>query len=671
MKIYSILISIFLFSVLINPNAQEGWEINVDSYNNYIPACVANGRIGIIPEAEPFQTKDVILNHVFDKTDTYGISKVLIGSNPFNISIVIDNDTITLENCKSWHQSLNLKKAILTTELTYKNKAKITYQICALRNLQYCGLMNFKITPEKNISVKVINQIKTPQDFKDVHSDYRMLRDLEARMPVFRTTASSPFGKQQLSTASGFIFGDSIPILKEDTSDPYNSSLSFSKNLNKGQSYDFSLIGSVCSSRDFNDPFSESDRFVVYGQRLGKDKVLNQHTKLWSELWQSDIQIEGDSEAQIDVRFALYNLYSYIRKDSNLSISPMGLSTQGYNGHIFWDSEIWMFPPLLALHPELAKSMLNYRIDRLDKAVKKAQNFGFKGAMFPWESDDSGEEATPTWCLTGTEEIHITADVGIALWNYYCTTQDTTWLKEKAWPVLKEIASFWCDRATENKDGSFSITNVVGANEFAHGVTDNAFTNGSGIEVLNHAISAAKIIGIKAPEQWNHIASNLRIAKFDNGITRENETYNGETIKQADVNLLAYPLHIVSDKEAIQKDLEYYAPRFDKNGPAMTYSIQSILYSKLGNADMAYKMFRKSYIPNKRAPFGVLTESAYSNNPYFATGAGGMLQAVLFGFAGLEITNEGLTQGTPCLPKHWKSIKITGLSKDKETITVR
>ena len=137
-----------------------------------------------------------------------------------------------------------------------------------------------------------------------------------------------------------------------------------------------------------------------------------------------------------------------------------------------------MYPPLLVLNQDIARSLVNYRSDRLEIAKKKAINFGYKGAMFPWESDDTGEEATPAWALTGTFEHHITADIGIAFWNYYRVTKNKKWLLERGYPLLKEVADYWVSRSTKNKDGSYSIKNVVGANEFAPNVDDNAFTNG-------------------------------------------------------------------------------------------------------------------------------------------------------------------------------------------------
>jgi trehalose/maltose hydrolase-like predicted phosphorylase len=291
--------------------------------------------------------------------------------------------------------------------------------------------------------------------------------------------------------------------------------------------------------------------------------------------------------------------------------------------------------------------------------------------MFPWESDDTGEEATPVWALTGTFEQHITADVGIAFYNYYKVTQDKSWLKNMGYPMLKEVADFWVSRSTKNADGTFSINNVVGANEFAQNIDDNAFTNGSAITVLNDAIKASEILGLTPQKKWKNVADGLVIHKFKDGVTKENRTYDGQVIKQADVNLLAFPLQIITDENQIKKDLNYYEPRFAKEGPAMAHSILAILYARLGNADKAFDLFKKTYEPNKRPPFGALAEAATSNNPYFATGAGGMLQIVLAGFGGLNISESGIVQKNSILPKQWKSLTLKGIGPNKKTFIVK
>ncbi|MCK5400557.1 MAG: glycoside hydrolase family 65 protein, partial [Flavobacteriaceae bacterium] len=368
-------------------------------------------------------------------------------------------------------------------------------------------------------------------------------------------------------------------------------------------------------------------------------------------------------------RLALYHLYSFSRGDSDLSISPMGLSSQGYNGHIFWDTELWMFPPLLLLNQDIARSLVNYRSDRLDVAKRKAINFGYKGAMFPWESDDTGEEATPAWALTGTFEHHITADVAIAFWNYYRVTKNKQWLTEKGYTVLKEVADYWVSRSTKNPDGSYSIKNVVGANEFAPNVDDNAFTNGSAITALQFAVLAAKELNIEPNTDWSVVANNIKIHKFPDGTTMEHSKYDGDIIKQADANLLSYPLNIVKGDELL-KDLKYYEEKLAVEGPAMGKSIFAVIYARLGNAEKAFSLFKESYEPNKRPPFGALSEAATSNNPYFVTGAGGMLQTILFGFGGLHLTEEGIIQVTPILPKGWKSLTLKGIGAEKKTFVI-
>ena len=165
--------------------------------------------------------------------------------------------------------------------------------------------------------------------------------------------------------------------------------------------------------------------------------------------------------------------------------------------------------------------------------------------------------------------------------------------------------------------------------------------------------------------------NGLVILRNADGVTKEYATYNGEIIKQTDVNLLSYPMHQVVEKELIKKDLDYYESRLSPDGPAMSYAIFCILHARLGNTDKAFELFTKSYKPNEVPPFGVLSETAGGTNPYFATGAGGFLQTILNGFGGLDIGEEGITQIKDIkLPKTWKSLTITGVGVEKRMIIV-
>ncbi len=678
MKNLYFLMIIFFSTTLWSQSPADPWSITSGKVDAYTGIVAANGRIGILPEDKPFEVRSIILNNVYDKESQLGVSKILLGMNFGNLEMEIDGVEITESNISNWKQTLNMKEAAFTTSFDFNDKAHISYTIYALRNVQYAGYIDFKVQAKTDISIKVTGKIQTPEEYQDPISTFRILEDLETTMPILQTVAKSRFAKHTVATSATFIWHDinstrenQRPELTHTSVSEYDTRLSFQKKIEKGQTSEFAWTAAQATTQDFEDPQSESERFVIFNLLTPRKDLLDEHRKLWEELWEGDIIIEGDLQSQLDVRLALYHLYSFSRGDSNLSIAPMGLSSQNYNGHIFWDTELWMFPPLLMLNQDIARSLVNYRSDRLDKAKQKAINFGYKGAMFPWESDDTGEEATPAWALTGTFEHHITADVAIAFWDYYRVTKNKEWLKEKGFPVIKEIADFWVSRSTQNPDGSYSIKNVVGANEFLANVDDNAFTNGSAITALRYAVLAAKEVGEEVDPQWTKVADNIIIHKFPDGTTKENRTYDGEIIKQADVNLLTYPLDVVSDKETVLKDLAYYEPKLSPVGPAMGKSVFAVIYARLGNPSEAYRLFKESYEPNKRPPFGALAEAANSDNPYFATGAGGMLQVVLFGFGGLHITENGIEQKNEILPKEWKSLTLKGIGPEKKTYVIK
>lgn len=661
-------LSIFPASIFAKDN---GWQLHAGDINSeYVGAPVANGRIGILPWKEPFSIRHVVLNHVFDADAHNGISQVLYGINPFNIEMELDGKTVDSNNISDWHQMIDMRTASHNTYFTAMNKAKVGYNVYALRNLQYCGLITIEVVALDNISLRFINTLDVPDPYSESESKVQKVNGENSRSLIFRTSAFSKHRLRAVSASSAYLYDPKNSCFKVSDEDGKNV---MSMDLKKGQKIAFALAGAVCSDREFIDPYNESDRQITFAAEETVPKIIEGHNKLWDKLWEGDIIIDGDDKAQSAVRFALFNLYSYAREATALSIPPMGLSDTGcYNGHVFWDAEIWMYPPLLYLNQDIAESMIDYRVERLDGARHKALSYGYKGAMFPWESDDRGEEACPVWALTGPFEHHITSDIAIAAWNYYCVTQDKEWLKTKGYPLIKDIADFWVSRSVLNKDGSYSIKNVVCADEYAGGVDDNAFTNGSVIKALQAAMKASDICGYAYSDDWKEIAEKLRIPKFKNGVTREHASYNGEKIKQADVNLLGYPLGLVSDPDSQRRDMRYYVERIDTvNGPAMSYSIFAIQYSRLGDADKAYEMFEKSYMPNSRPPYGVFAETPTSDNPYFATGAGGFLQAVINGFCGLEISDHGIVQVASTLPRHWKKVTVTGVGPEKKTFIRR
>ena len=658
------LIMTFL-GLALSATAQEGWIMEATSRKDYNGATMANGRIGVVTDDVPFSAREIVLAGVFDKEGYNGVSRVARGPVFLNMELTVDGKKVSDKDFSGWNQVFDIRKAQLTTNVELKGKASFKYTVLALRHLPYNAMSIVEVVPHKDLTLKVENIYGIPEEMSDVQSSFG-----EGAQLVYQLNAATRTKMHRVSSSSMFMFDGEEPEVRRIEAEGRDG-MWFSAKLKKGQTYRFALVGAVCSTQDFKDPVNESKRFATFAYKSSIDYLLEKHRAAWEELWQGDVIIEGDPESQLDIRHALYQLYSITRDNCPVGIAPMGLSSsEGYNGHYFWDTELWMYPPILVMNPAAGRSLMDYRAGCLPQAMQNAQNHGYRGAQYPWEADTSGEECTPVWALTGTYEHHITADVGIAMWQYYCVTGDKEWLEETAWPVLKAVAEFWVSRVQKNQDGSYSIINVVGADEYAENVDDNAFTNGAAKRVLQDVAAAAEVLGKKVDPMWKEVADNLVFTYNADGVTMEYTGYSGQLIKQTDVNMLAYPLGVITDRDHILRDIEYYFDRIDPNGPAMSNAIIAVLYARLGDPDMAFKVFKKSYTDKLRPPFGVLSENANNSRVSFATGLGGILQSVIFGFAGVEITEEGIVQLPTKLPSHWKSLTVTGVGPQKQDFRV-
>lgn len=675
------LLPFLFFSVLLYSNvfAQadiDEWKITASKIDpsNYYGITVANGMIGIVSSPEPFKVKNVVLAGAYDLYGRGRVSNFLNSFNLLNMSLAIDGKIVDAKSVSNFKQELDMKHASFTTTFDYTDKAVVKYTYYSLRQLPFTVLMDVTVTAKKDISLIPSSIMEAPDALKDVQNYYNEIDRPHVGISLLTSSAKSPTGKLQLCASTTFLFNEEHgrePKVIHEMWDNNMHLTKFTKSVKAGETYSYAVAGSSITSAHHADPLNEAERLTIFAKLEGRNRLLKFHNQAWDELWKSDIQVEGDPQAQQDIHSMLYHLYSFSRAGTALSPSPMGLSGLGYNGHVFWDTEVWMFPSLLVLQPEIAHSLIEYRFQRLDAARKNAFAHGYKGAMFPWESADTGVEETPVWALSGPFEHHITACVALAAWNYYCVTQDKEWLREKGWPLLSETADFWASRVERNGPGKYDIKNVVAADEWAENVDNNAFTNAAAKVNLQNATAAAKLLGIKANADWMQVAQNIPILKMPDGVTKEHATYKGEGIKQADVNLLPYPLKVITDPAQIKKDLAYYETRVpDEGTPAMTQAIFTLLYARLGDGKKAHLFFKDAYEPNLNPPFRVIAETKGGTNPYFATGAGGIIQSLLMGFGGLDITEKGIIQLKSKLPPAWKSLKITGVGAQKKTYVV-
>ncbi|MDO8588922.1 MAG: glycosyl hydrolase family 65 protein [Armatimonadota bacterium] len=418
---------------------------------------------------------------------------------------------------------------------------------------------------------------------------------------------------------------------------------------------------SVARTDRFGVPVAQALAAMKSARAIGAAALIAEHKAAWRKLWTSDIKIEGDPEAQQVVHSCMFYLLQSVRKGNDWSVPPTGLSAAAWSGHVFWDADTWMFPALLPQHPELAKQIIDYRYKTLTGARANARGRDLSGVEFAWESARTGRE---TIAKAYSEERHITADVALAQWQYYLATGDRRWLRRRAYPILAETAGYWVSRARYNRSADrYEIPRVVPPDEIAEIVDNSVYTNAAARRNLEIAIEARRRLGRAHPYAWGVVARKMYLP-FDRKNRRyiEYAGYSGGKTKQADTELLIYPLGLPMPPDVAARTFDYYKSKVDPRGPAMTSSVHAVIAARMGRKDEAYAHFLKSYRPYLRGPFNLFNEkpSRHIDNTCFLTGAAGTLQAVIYGFGGLDTSSRRL-KAAPNLPKRWKKLAVTGI----------
>ena len=443
--------------------------------------------------------------------------------------------------------------------------------------------------------------------------------------------------------------------------------------VHAGQTYTITKLVGIATSKDTPDPVALAARTVDEAAAVGVDRLLAENRQAWNALWKGDIEVAGNRRLQTVVRAGLYDLYASVRQDAPGVLGPSGLSSDSYAGMAFWDSDTWMMPALLATHPNVARALVDYRVDTLAAARRNARANGYRGAFFPWTAADDGSIREDCYGTVAdandkilddpnyscSQEFHLQADIAMAAWDYFEATGDRAWLAGRGYPLLAGIADFWTSVATPVA-GGYAVKHVQPPDEDHHGVDNSAYTNAAAALAIRHAIDAAKIIGQPPHAKWAEVARGVAATiPFDAANQRhpEYDGYRGEVIKQADVVLMTYPLDYPMPRQVALNDINYYAPRTRSNGPAMTDAIHSIASSSLNVPGCAaYTFMVRSYLPQLRMPFYQTSETDEGGAVNFLTGTGGLLQQFDYGFSGLRFGVDAVTLD-PSLPP-----QLTGLT---------
>ena len=497
--------------------------------------------------------------------------------------------------------------------------------------------------------------------------------------------------------------------------------LAFRTAARQGQALTLEKTIAVVTSRDSSDPAGTAVAKLAALPLNAWDELWHSHQASWEEEWRRcDVIIEGDDEAQLAVRFNIYHLLiAAPRHDERVNIGAKTLSGYGYRGHSFWDTEIFMLPFFSYTRPEIARNLLSYRYHNLSGAREKASENGYHGAQYPWESAGDGTEVTPTWVpnpndrahmiriWTGDIEIHISSDIAYAVWQYWMVSHDDDFLVERGAEVILETARFWASRAEWNEEGEYyEFNDVIGPDEYHDHVDNNAYTNMlarwhlrkacSLVEWLkkNHTQAAAPLfrrieLDEAVLDHWRSVADQIYIPlNTETGLIEQFEGYferrdvdlaaleprtesvqnmfgieganDIQVIKQPDVVMLLYLLPEEVAPAFAQVNYDYYTARTDLTfGSSLGPSIQAIMAARFGSPEDAYQNFLRAARADLEDVRGNAADGIHGAS------AGGLWQAVVFGFGGLQIHEEGWDL-SPKMPAHWKHLAFKFVWRGEE-----
>lgn len=488
-------------------------------------------------------------------------------------------------------------------------------------------------------------------------------------------------------------------------------------NLKQNEEFVFYKFGGIYHTESLE----KSENDFRDATDLGYAHLLDEHIKVWGKIWKnSDVVIEGDDEAQLALRYSIYHLCSIAPHNTDkCGIPARGLSGQVYKGAAFWDTEMFMLPFFQFTDSNVAKNLLKYRVNTIDGAKRKAKEFGFEGAFFAWESQETGDDACTLFNVTDIftnrplrtyfkdKQIHVSADIVYAMWDYCITTGDYTILRDGGLGLMRDCLWFLYTYAVfKPHKNRYEILDVVGPDEYHERVNNNAFTNIMVKHAADIFLMALTTSKKEFPEMFDSFDIDLNwaydfaeklyvpqpdkngiIEQFDGYLNLEDVTpetlktrelkeneYWGchglasttRTLKQADLVMMLNVFRNEYSKEIKKNNWDFYEP-YTEHGSSLSACAYAIVAAEIGYIDWAYKYFMKTATVDLTGNTRQYLGSLYIGGTHPAAN-GGAWNTAIFGLAGVSFTNNTLDI-SPRLPHHWRSIKFK-LNWQGEKLTI-
>ena len=619
-------------------------------------------------------------------------AKVLNAPNWIGLHIKINGELLDLNTClevKNFRRQLNMKEGWYERSFTamLPNQQEIQVKVLRFLSLRYdeLGALHYEITPlTTEATIEIESYLDSGIKNSDANWDEHFWNTLEISSEdnfatILAETKKTGFKVHTFMQNQLFIDNKALNISPKENKKENYIGLQYEVKVKQNQTFCIEKYGGYSRS---NDCSTLSKSIALF------DSLLEKQKEDWATIWEiSDIVIEGDEKAQQGIRFNIFQLnQTYSGKYAHLNIGPKGFTGEKYGGSTYWDTEAYCLPFYMATKgAEVARNLLMYRYNQLDKAIENAEKLGFTGgaALYPMVTMN-GEECHNEWEIT-FEEIHRNGAIAFAIYNYTRYTSDESYLKDYGIEVLIAIARFWAQRVSFSAEKQkYVILGVTGPNEYENNINNNFYTNYLASWCLRYAaeqVITLQKAGITKEEtqQWLHIAQNIYfpysekygvylqqdgfldkdlkpVSAIPAGERPLNQHWSWDRIlrspyiKQADTLQGFYFFEDHFTKEELQKHYEFYEP-FTVHESSLSPCVHSVLASALGKTDEAYTL----YLRTARLDLDDYNKEVHEG--LHITSMAGTWLSIVEGFAGMRV-KDGKLHFTPRLPKHWKNLSF-------------
>ncbi len=643
-------------------------------------------------------------------------AKVLNAPNWIGIEIEINGENLDLAKCKSvsnFKRELNMKEGIYyrSFEATLANGTEIAVKVRRFLSLDLdeVGVINYEITT-LNSYAKIVFKPYVDAGVHNEDANWEekfwepiSVKNVANEAFVTARTFKTHFTATTFMHNSVLLDGSNLsvtPINVQTTTEKIQFSYEIA--VAKGQTTTLQKIGGYTVSMNHENTVKAAENVILKALEIGVNQLTEDQKLAWAKIWEmSDITIDGDVKAQQGIRFNIFQLnQTYLGKDSRLNIGPKGFTGEKYGGSTYWDTEAYCIPFYMATKDQqVARNLLAYRYNQLDKAIENAEKLGFKNgaALYPMVTMN-GEECHNEWEIT-FEEIHRNGAIAFAIYNYYRFTGDYSYIPEKGLEVLIGIARFWHQRATFSTNrNQYVILGVTGPNEYENNVNNNFYTNYIAKWCIDYTIEQIQKIETEYPLDYTRIFNKVKlsqseisemknvadnmyfpyseehgvylqqdgfldkelitVANLDKSQRPINQKWSWDRIlrspyiKQADTLQGFYFFEDHFTKEQLEKHFDFYEP-FTVHESSLSPCVHSIQAAVLGRMEQAYTFYlRTSRLDlddyNKEVEEGL-----------HITSMAGTWMSIVEGFGGMRVKNNQL-HFEPRIPKEWNgySFKI-------------